>query len=173
MSALARLLGEVLAVLVQRIELGLGSLLGHAGRPAQTVVGGFDRLARHALHVEQAARIALVVGQRDEQMLARGVTVAHLLGRLDRAVDDLHEVVARHGNGQDRLHLGLARNLVVDVLLKLAGIGPDALEDGLKVVLSAIEQGFEQVQRLDRTRLRVAGDPKGALESSLDRKSVV
>ena len=51
--ALAGLLGEVLTVLLQRFELGLVGLRGHAGVAAQALVGRLDVLAGDARRTGQ------------------------------------------------------------------------------------------------------------------------
>ena len=64
--ALARLLGEVRAVLVQRIELELRRLVGDTRFAAQLVVSFLDRLGRGASSVQDLAGFALIARERDE-----------------------------------------------------------------------------------------------------------
>ena len=165
--ALARLLGEVLAVLFQGLELGFLLLIGHARVSAELLVGRFDVLTRDARAVQDAPGRALVLRKRDEQMLACGVAVAELLGRLHRVVDRFHEVVARHRHGHAALRLRAALDLFVHVALKLHRIGADALDDCREVVLVGIEQCLQQVNGLDNGRLGIARHAHGVLERLL------
>ncbi len=167
--ALASLLGEVLAVLLERLELRLVGLRGDAGVAAQALIGRLDVLAGDAGRGKNAARGALVLGQGNEQMLAGGVGIAQLLGDLHRVIDDLDEVLAGngHGGGAGLLrHLG---DLVADVLRQPHRIGADALDDGGEVVLVGIEQRLQQVNGLDDGGVGIAGHAHGGLKRLLRR----
>ena len=149
--AFARHLRKVLAVLLKRLELGLGGLIGHARIAAQLFVCGFDVLARHACHRENFARRALVFGKRNEQVLACSVAVAELFGDLHGTVDQIHEIGAGNAAHHHRVvaaHLRHALDLRIDVCEQLERLGTDALDDGRKVVLFRFEQSFQHVNRL-------------------------
>ena len=165
--ALARLLGEVLPVLLQGLELGLFLLVGHARVAAELLIGRFDILARDARAVQDAPSRALVLRKRDEQMLARGVAVTELLRRLHCVIDRLHEIVARHRHGHTALRLRAALDLFVHVALKLHRVGADALDDCREVVLVGVEQCLQQVNRLDNRRFGIARHAHGVLERLL------
>ena len=166
--ALARLLSEVLAVLVQRIELGFALLVGHTGVAAKVIVGLLDVFARHARAVEDFARLALVFGKGNEQMLARRVGVAHLFGGLHRVVNSAHEALRRKGHAHHAARdLGAIGDGLVDFARKHRRVGAHALDDGRDVVLARIEQGFQQMNRLDRRRVGVARDAHSGLEGLL------
>ncbi len=167
--ALAGLLGEVLAVLLQRFELGLVGLRGHAGVAAQALVGRLDILASDARRREDAARGALVLGQGDEQVLARRVAVTELLGDLHRVVDDLDEVLTGNGHGGGASLLGHLGNLVGHVLGQPDRVGADALHDSGEVVLVGIEQRLQQVNGLDNGGIGLASNAHRVLESLLRR----
>ena len=148
--AFARLLREVLAVLLESLKLHLVLLVGDARIAAQLFVGGFDALARDARGGENLARGALLFGQRDQQMLARGVAVAQLLGHLHGGVDEVHQRRARNaahhaGVAADLRH---ALDLSVDVGLQLKRLGADALDDGRQVVLFRFQQSLQHMNRL-------------------------
>ena len=165
--SLARLLGEVLPVLLQGLELGLFLLVGHARVAAELLIGRFDVLARDARAVQDAPSRALVLRKCDEQMLACGVAVAELLRRLHCVIDRLHEIVARHRHGHTALRLRAALDLFVHVALKLHRVGADALDDCREVVLVGVEQCLQQVNRLDNRRFGIARHAHGVLERLL------
>ena len=167
--ALAGLLGEVLAVLLQRFELGLVGLRGHAGVAAQALVGRLDVLAGDARRGEDATRGTLVLGQGNEQVLARRVAVTELLGDLHRVVDDLDKVLARDGHGSGAGLLGHLGNLVGHVLGQPDRVGADALHDSGEVVLVGIEQRLQQVNGLDNGGIGLTSNAHRVLESLLRR----
>src|SRR5690606_1159889 len=88
--AAAGALGEVEAVLGERLALAFGVLAGDAGTAAHGLDRGLQRLARQAVLLEQAAGLALVLTQREQEHLAGDELVAALL-RL--AVGDVEQVV--------------------------------------------------------------------------------
>ena len=133
--ALASCLGEVRTILVQRIELHFGVLVGDAFVAAELVVGFLDGLLGDADRVQHAARIALVAREGDEQVLGRGVAVAHLVGDLLGPVDGLDQVVARSRDRHAAAHLRLLVDDRLHVQLERHRVGPDALQDGLQVVV--------------------------------------
>ena len=148
--ALARLLREVLAVLLKRLELHFVLLVGDARVAAQLLVGSLDALARDAGRSEDLARGALLLGQRDQQMLAGGVAVAQLLGDLDGVVDEVHQGRAGHaahhaGVPADLRH---ALDLGIHVGLQLERLGTDALDDSGQVVLFRFQQSLQHVNGL-------------------------
>ena len=167
--ALASLLSEVLAELLQGLELGLVGLRGNAGVAAQALVGRLDVLAGDARRGEDAAGCALVLGQGDEQVLARRVAVAQLLGDLHRVVDDLDEVLTRDGHGGGTGLLGHLGDFVGHVLGQPDRVGADALHDGGEVVLVGIEQRLQQVNGLDDGSVGIAGDSHSRLKRLLRR----
>ena len=128
------------------------------------------RLARDACGVEYLAGGALLLGQRDEQMLARGVAVSQLLGDLHGAVDEAHERRARHAahhHGAARAHLRHAQDLVVHVGHQLERLGADALDDGRQVVLLRFKQGLQHMDRLRLGCFVLGGDGDGLLQRLL------
>ena len=86
--ALARGLGEVAAEPLERLELRLGVLVGHARARAQLL----ERLQRAASWsrprlAEDAPGLAAVLGEREQQVLGRDVRVLELLGVLERVAE--------------------------------------------------------------------------------------
>ena len=167
--ALAGLLGEVLAVLFQRFELGLVGLRGHAGVAAQALVGRLDVLAGDARRGEDATRGTLVLGQGNEQVLARRVAVTELLSDLHRVIDDLDKVLSGNGHRSGASLLGHLGDFVGHVLGQPDRVGADALHDGGEVVLVGIEQRLQQVNGLDNGGIGFASNAHRVLESLLRR----
>ena len=166
--ALARLLRQVLAVRVEGVKLGLALLVGDARVAAKAVVCLLDVFARHACAGENLARLALVFGQGDEQMLARGVAVAHLLGDLHRIVDDGNQVLGGKGHAHDAARdLRPVRNGAFHVRLQGGRVGADTLDNGGEVVLPRIEQRLQQVDGVHRRRFGIARNAHGTLECLL------
>jgi hypothetical protein len=87
--ALLRALGQVNRVLLQCLALafGFGSL--HRGAAAHRIDRGLERLATDAMLARQPPHLALVVGHRQQEHLARDVAVAaflrFLVGRVQQA----------------------------------------------------------------------------------------
>ena len=155
---------DIAAVLFQRLKLGL--VLGgrHAVIATQLLVDLLDTLLGDAGVAQHAARLALVLGKRHQQMLGHHKAVAHLGGLLLGLFDDADELV-----GQAHL-LALARNLgrVVDGILRgaceLSRVGTNALYDHGDIALAGTEQGGQQVNRLYRAGLRVGSRAHGGLQ---------
>ena len=165
--ALAGEVGDVAAVLLERLELRLGVLAGHAVVAAQGGVRLLDALARDAERAEHVARIALVIGERAEQVLGGDVGVAQLGGELLGRLGHAHEIAAGRDHAHRAAHLGLARDDGVDLRLEQLGVGTHALDDGADVAFPAREQGLEQMYRLDRAGLRVGSDAHRRLQRLL------
>ena len=155
---------DVAAVLLQRLKLGLVLGRRHAVIAAQFLVDLLDALLGNAGVAQHAARLALVLGKRHEQMLGHHKAVAHLGGLLLGLLYDANELV-----GKTHL-LTLARNLgrAVDGVLRraceLGRVGADALDDHGDVALACTEQGGQQVDRLHRAGLRVGSRAHGGLQ---------
>ena len=168
--AFASLLSEVLPILVQGIELGFALLVGHARIAAQLVVGLFDIFARNSGVRENLARLPVVFGQRDEQMLARGVGIAHFLGDLHRIVEHLDKVSAGNGHAHNATRdLRAIFNGLIDGAFQHRRIGAYALDDGGEIVLARIEQRLQQMNRFDRRCVGVTCDAHGSLKCFLGR----
>ena len=155
---------DVATVLLQRLKLGLVLGRRHAVIATQLFVDLLDALLGDACVAQNAARLALVLGKRHQQMLGHHKAVAHLGGLLLGLFDDADELV-----GQAHL-LALARNLgrVVDGILRgareLSRVGTDALDDHGDIALAGTKQGGQQVNRLHRAGLRVGSRAHGGLQ---------
>src|SRR2546422_668872 len=87
--ALARQLGEVARVALERLVFLLGLLVGHTVRAAHALQRRHQIVAIHARGGEELFRgRALLFHQGEEQMLGRHVRVAQRLGLLVGAVQD-------------------------------------------------------------------------------------
>ena len=155
---------DIAAVLLQRLKLSLVLGRRHAVIATQLLVDLLDALLGDAGVAQHAARLALVLGKRHQQMLGHHKAVAHLGGLLLGLLDDANELV-----GQAHL-LALARNLgrAVDGVLcgacELSWVGTDALDNHGDIALAGTEQGRQQVNRLHRAGLRVGSRAHGGLQ---------
>ncbi len=136
---------------------------------AQVVVSALDALARDASGLENAAGIGLVVCERAEQVLGGDVGVAHLGGELLGRVAHAHELIAHAHLLVAATDLGLVSHSLIDLLLDSRGIRPNALNDGGQIVLAGAEQGLEQVNGPQLTRLSVGGNAERRLQRLLSR----
>ena len=157
-------IADVATVLLQRLKLSLVLGRRHAVVAAQLLVDLLDALLGDAGVAQYAARLALVLGKRHQQMLGHHKAVAHLGGLLLGLLDDADKLI-----GQANL-LALARNLgrVVDGILcgacELGRVGADALDDHGDIALAGTEQGRQQVNRLHRAGLRIGSRAHGGLQ---------
>ena len=90
--ALARGLGEVPGVLLQRFVLGFGILIGHPRGPAHTLQGRKDSVRRGAHLLEDRRRLAVAPCQRQQQVFGRQVVVAEFRRRLLGPVQQFRQV---------------------------------------------------------------------------------
>ena len=154
----------IAAVLLQCLKLGFVFGRRHAVIATQLLVDLLDALLGDAGVAQYAARLALVLGKRHQQMLGHHKAVAHLGSLLLGLLDDADKLV-----GQAHL-LTLARNLgrMVDGILRgareLSRIGTNALDDHGDIAFTGTEQGRQQVNRLHRAGLRVGSRAHGGLQ---------
>ena len=141
--ALAGRLGQVPAVLGQRLVGLLGVLRGHPVVAPHRPQRGEQVLARHAD----------LVGQGQDEVLDRHVVVAQVAPELVRRLEHGPRLAREPGLGP-ALGLGQPDQLVVHLARQLVGIHPDLGQQraGQRVLL--LEQRVEQV---GRRQLRVVG----------------
>ena len=128
-AALTRVLGEVAAVLLERLVL----LFGIVGRDAMTSAHALQRLehavVRDTRAAQQVADAAGHLGHREQHVLGREVLVvergALLVGRFEEAVRVGRETGLAHRRSADPRSL---RERLVEVGEERAGNDPDALE---------------------------------------------
>jgi hypothetical protein len=149
--ALAREVGQVLGVALQRLVLVLRVRVGHPLGAPHLDQGPIDRLRAHAGGGEQArGRAALLLGDGDEQMLGRDVLVLEPLRLLPRPVD--HALEARGGILPPAAAPDLGQ--LVDLGLHLARDclrpGPQLGEQRPHHALLLLQEREQQVLGLDR-----------------------
>ena len=167
--ALARGLGQVLAVLRQGLELRLALAVGHARVAAQLVVDLLDALFGDAGHGQELARVAFVARKRDEQMLSRREGVAHFLGTLHGGVHHVGQRIAGTRHVARAAHLRGSLDGAVHLGRQHRRVRADALDDGVQVALVRVKQRLQQVHGFDLGRLGIGCDGHGVLQSLLGR----
>ena len=143
--ALAGQVGQVAAILLERLKLGLALGIGHARVATELLVGVLHALGRHTGVVQDATGVALVACKRDKQVLGGGKRVAHLRGKLLRSVEHAHEPLAHAGLGA-AAHAGLACQLLINDGLELGGVGTHTLDNGIEIALGTLKQGLQKVK---------------------------
>ena len=126
-------LGEVDAVFLECLALAFGVGAVDVLAATHGVDGRLQRLAAEAVLPDELASIALVVGQRQQEQLARDELVAALdglfLGRL-----------------QQRAHIAVQRDLFLPVHLRqLLDCGLGACQQSLYIDARALQQGLGAV----------------------------
>ena len=160
--ALLRLLDEVDAVLLERLVVRLGVLVGdvgHARRLADRLDGRQHALAVDAERGEHFLGAALHVGEREHEVLGRDVGVLHLLRVAFGGREDLREL-ARRVVGRAALHARQPTELGLRDIEHARGIDAGLLQQGIGGGSLLRQQRREQVQRRD---LRVARGVRGRL----------
>ena len=148
--ALARKLGEVAGVALERVVLAFGVGVGHALGAAhlgQRLHGG---LVVDAVGLEDARRRTVVAGEdREQEVLGGDELVLELAGLARRRVVELAEGASGSDLGarapDDRQAVELAVELVLDAL----GIGADLGEEPRHHALLLAEEGDKEVCRRD------------------------
>jgi hypothetical protein len=166
--ALAGPLGEIHAKLLERLALALGVGAAHVLAAAHGVDGLLQRLSGEAVFFKQAAGLALVVGQRQQKHLAGDELVAALLGGLVGEVEQVAQVAPDRHLAAVALHLGQALEGLAEGGLQPGAIhaGPLQQRRGAAVVL--VEQGQQQVLRLDELLVVADGQALGVGEGLLE-----
>ena len=171
--AVARGLGEVAAELLQRLDLLLGRLVGDAVRAAHVGERLQQPLARGARGLQRVAGGAVVLGQREQQVLDGDVVVLEVLHLALGAAQQLHELRRGRGLGcaGQRRQLG---ERGVDVGAQRGGRDAELAEHRRDEALLLIEQGGEQVLGRDLRMAPRRGQGEGCLQGllGLDRESV-
>jgi hypothetical protein len=156
--AAACALGEVEAVLVERLALALGVLAADVGATAHGFDRGLQRLAREAVLFQQAAGLALVVGEREQEHLAGDELVAALLRFAVGDVEQVVEVAADADLAAVALDLGQAADGLADRVLERRHVDAGALQQRHAAAVVLLEQRLQHVQRLDELLVVAHGD---------------
>ena len=167
--ALARKVGDVAAVLLERLELGLGVLAGDVLAGTQLLVGLAHALAGDAGGLEDGAGLVLAVRERAEQVLRGDVGVAHLGRELLGRVAHAHEVLADAHLRRVAGDAWLTGDGLVHLRLDGRGVRAHALDDRAEVALAGAEQRLEQVHGLHLAGAGVRGNAHGGLQRFLGR----
>ena len=158
-------LDEVAAVLLERLVLVVGVLVGDPLRPADLLQGLEDLLLRDAQRLEQALRLALDLGQGHEQVLDRDVLVLHPVGIVLGRVEDPGQFRAERRLAPGDLGQGVQPFLGRPE--DLGGVDAELAEQGADHPLFAVEQGHQQVHRLEPLMPAIARQALGALDRLL------
>jgi hypothetical protein len=145
--AAAGAVGQVDAVLLERLVGRLGVLGGHPAHAAAHLGEGVEqRLGQRALRAQQLGDVAAGVGQPDEQVLGGDVVVADLLGL---GLGDVHH--GHQGPGQAGRRdvgpagLGQRGEQGLGPGADLAGVGADGRQQRPGDAVALVEQGEQQV----------------------------
>ncbi len=166
--AFARALGEVDRVLGERLALAFGFLRIDPRPAADRFDRGFERLARQPLLFEQAARRALVVGQRQQEQLAGDELVAALRRFLVGQVQQVVEIAGNRDLAAGPLDFRKISDRRLERRLHLGhrDAGTRQQRRGAGVFLR--EQCREQVLRLDEAVVVAEGETLRVSERLLE-----
>ncbi len=103
--ALARALGEIDAVLLQRLAVLLGARILHLGAAANFLDRLFQAVPRRAAGLQDTAEFAAVIAGREHEQLAGDELIAALLGELVGDIQQFIEVVAEQHLAARSFHL--------------------------------------------------------------------
>ena len=167
-------LREVTPEALQRLELVLGALVGHAVGAAYVGERLEQALLRGAAGTQGVARLAAVAGEREQQVLGGHVVVAELAHLVLCGAQHRDEVIGGAGrsvgSGEDGQCVERGVELAADGVRRDAELGQRRPDD----TLGRLEHDGEQVLR---GHLRVAAPLSQALRSldgllGLDRESI-
>ena len=147
--ACAGALGQVDGVLLERLALAFGVLVVHLRAAAHRVDRGFERLARQAVLLGDAAGFALVVGDGEQEHLARDVGVVELLRFLVGAVQQPGEVAAHLHVAVRAAHLRQTRHRVVERGLQRLHLHARVRQERARRTVLLRDQRGQQVGRFD------------------------
>ena len=138
-------IGQVARVALQGLVLVLGVRVGDAGGAADLLQGLQQRVLLDARFREAVRRIAARLGEGQQEVLARDVLVAELLGDLEGPVEDVVQVAGEQGIGRRARNLGPRLELRLDLAGESFGVGPELLQNGDHNALALLEQGEQEV----------------------------
>jgi hypothetical protein len=167
--ALAGAVGQVQGVLGQGLALAFGFLGVHALAAAHLADGGFQGLAAGAVLLEQAAGLALVVHRRQQEQLGGDVLVAPLGGFLVGQVEQVDQFLGGLDLAARAFHLGQPVHGVLQASHQGRQAGAGLLQDGPGRAAFLVDQGGQQVHRLDIGVVVAQGQALGVLDGGLER----
>ena len=154
-------LGEVAAVLLERLVLGLGVGVGDAGRAAHGAQGGQQAVARHAAGGQGLAGRAGLLEQRQQQVLGRDELVVEALRLGARAAQHRAVRVGELGAGRRPADLRAAPDGGLGGRAQGRHVGLRLAQHRLDHALGRVEQRQQQVVRLHDRVAALRGDPGG------------
>jgi hypothetical protein len=147
--ALAGALGEVEAVFLQRLALAFGFLRADVLAAAHGLDRVFQRLAIQAGFLEQAAALALVLGQGQQEHLRGDELVAGLLRFLVGDVEQVGQVAADADFAAVAFDFGQALQRLASAAFSPPTLAPARCNSEVGRAVVLVEQGQQQVLRLD------------------------
>ena len=144
--AVARRLGEVAGIFLQRVVGVLGRGVVGGAALAERVDGGVEALRRDARLREDAAGLGLLLDrQREQHALDRDEAVAGLLGRLLGGVEEAHQLAGRlrlRGGARDLRLLG---EPLLDRRMGVAGAAAGPVDEAGAQPFGIVEQHLQDV----------------------------
>jgi hypothetical protein len=168
--ALARPVGQVQGVLGQGLALAFGFLGVHALAAAHLLDRRFQGLAAGTVLLEQATRLALVVHGGQQEQFAGDVLVAPLGGFLVGQVEQVDQFLGGLDFPAGAFHLGQAVHGVLQGGHQGGQAGAGLLQDGPGGAALLVDQGGQQVHRLDVGVVVAQGQALGVLDGGLERR---
>jgi hypothetical protein len=157
-STASREIREIARVLLERLELALGVLVGHPVRAADLRERSEQLVVRQTVPVEDRLHVAIRLGRSQDQMLDRDVVVLEALRLVLGFLEEL-----KSASTERRLrtagHLGNGFQSFLEFPADRPGARPGTLDQWSRDPLALLEQRDQQVLRQD---FRVAS-PHGAV----------
>ena len=142
-------LGQVEGVFLQRLALAFGFLALHVFTSAYRIDGLFQMGLVHAVLAQQPPGLALVLRRRQQKQLAGDELVAALHRVLVGQVEQVVEIARNTHLAAVAFHLGQALHGLLQRGLQPADIGAGTLQQRTRAAVVLLEQGQQQVLRLD------------------------
>ena len=147
--AFARARGEVERVFGERLALAFGFLRLHVFAAAHGLNRLLQRGLLHAVLLQQAPGFALVVQRRQQEQLGGDVGVVALHRLLVGQVQQVVEVARNRHLAALAFHLGQAGQRLGQRRLQRRHLRAGARQDGRRAAAFLVQQGEQQVLRLD------------------------
>ncbi len=159
--ALSRALGQVDAVLLQRLAILLRARILHLGAAAHFLDGLFQIGARRAVGLEQPAQLAAIIAGRQHEQLAGNELIAALLRQLVGDIQELVQIVAEQHFAARSLDLGNPIQRRRQIGAQLRHLNAGLLEQRPRGAALLIEQRRHEVHRLDVLVIAAHGEGLG------------
>ncbi len=146
--ALLRLLHQVDAVPLQGLEFPFRMLIGHATTPPHLLQGRQNVLFPHTIELQDVLGFGRNLGQSQQQMLCRDELVLHRVRFALGGLQHLPQFLAEIRRGVPR-HSWVSVHFRLNHPVQLLATYADLLQDRQHDAVRFIEQGDQQVQRID------------------------